>query len=157
MTEIIHGYTVHQAINDGEKVLVDTLMAETDSPDMRREAGIVWPVVLSKQVAMIVSGEWNDQVHGRQDPDAVANLDREGQSLTGRMWDLLFVARQTAIAKMVKDNDTFGSTTVAFAMRIPTNGEEKFQTETRDVTLFVSVDYWNAEHGCFSIYLPEEY
>lgn len=155
--EVIHSYTVHDAIRDGEKFSLDDIMAETDSPKIRDEVGIKWPVVFSKMALAVIRGSMNADSYGPQDPNAVENLENEGQSLDGRMWDTLYIMRHGPIAKMVRENDHFGSFEVLFQVREPRRGGEGFVSVRRSVKFFVSVDYWNEEHGCFSVYLPEEY
>ena len=79
---VIYTYTRQQAISDG--VLVD-------ASDLAREAGFVFPVALTETLyhAYIVPA---------------LDLVAEGQSIQGRLWDLLFVLR-FAIAK-ARDTDT---------------------------------------------------
>lgn len=155
--EVLHAYTVHDAIRDGEKVNVDTIGKVIEQPDIRKEAGITWPVVISNLAYGVIKGSYNGARHEEQERDSQEVLEGEGQSISGRLWDVLFVARHTTIAKMVRENDHFGELTVQFAVREPRNGNQDYVTVQRDVKFFVSVDFWNEEHGCFSIYLPEEY
>ena len=69
--DLIYGYSRAQALADG--VLVEA------SPELCREAGIKIPVAIS------------DHLWGVIDPD---NLDSiPGQSITGRLWDLLYLFR----------------------------------------------------------------
>ena len=80
--EVIFAYTRQQALADG--VLVD-------ASDLAREAGFVFPVALTETL-----------YHGYIVP--ALDLVAEGQSIQGRLWDLLFVLR-FAIAK-ARDTDT---------------------------------------------------
>jgi len=68
--EIIHAYTRAQALEDG--VLVDL-------SQLAREAGFRWPLAVTRAV-------W-DVLEPSED------LKREGQSWTGRAWDMLFILR----------------------------------------------------------------
>lgn len=68
--EIIHAYTRAQAIEDG--VLVDLSR-------LAREAGFHWPLAVARSVWGII------------EPSAA--LKKEGQSHTGRAWDLLNILR----------------------------------------------------------------
>lgn len=79
---VIYAYTRAQALADG--VLVD-------ASDLAREAGYVFPVALTETL-----------FHSYIVPEL--DLVAEGQSIQGRLWDLLFVLR-FAIAK-ARDNDT---------------------------------------------------
>jgi hypothetical protein len=70
--EIIYGYTRQQAIDDGELVALD-------QGGLANEAGFRWPVALTRAL-------WN----------IVEPTDREacdGQSVEGRLWDVLMMAR----------------------------------------------------------------
>ena len=79
---VIYSYTRQQAISDG--VLVD-------ASALAREAGFVFPVALTEAL-----------YHSYIVP--ALDLVAEGQSIQGRLWDLLFVLR-FAIAK-ARDTDT---------------------------------------------------
>ncbi|MEK7382867.1 MAG: DUF6573 family protein [Elusimicrobiota bacterium] len=68
--EVIHAYTRAQAIEDG--VLVDLSR-------LAREAGFKWPLAVTTAVWAVL------------EPDDA--LKAEGQSFTGRAWDLLIVLR----------------------------------------------------------------
>ncbi|MBI5247529.1 MAG: hypothetical protein HY923_10135 [Elusimicrobia bacterium] len=68
--EVIHAYTRAQAIEDG--VLVDMSA-------LAREAGFRWPLAVTRSVWGVI------------EPDDA--LKREGQSYTGRAWDLLTILR----------------------------------------------------------------
>ena len=68
--EVIHSYTRREALADG--VLVD-LSA------LAREAGFCWPLAVTRAV-------W-----GLLEPSE--ELKKEGQSWTGRAWDMLFILR----------------------------------------------------------------
>jgi len=80
--DLIYRYTRQQALADG--VLVD-------ATDLAREAGFVFPVALTETL-----------YHSYIVP--ALDLVAEGQSIQGRLWDLLFVLR-FAIAK-ARDTDT---------------------------------------------------
>ena len=68
---IIYKYTAEQAKADG-------LLIEVDPP-LRKEAGYRWPVRITTGVATLVTPE-EEEVE-------------EGQSLNGRLWDTLHMAR----------------------------------------------------------------
>ena len=101
--ELIYSYTRQQALADG--VLVD-------ASDLAREAGFVFPVALTETL-----------YHSYVVP--ALDLVAEGQSIAGRLWDLLFVLR-FAIAK-ARDTDIIlfkvlflmsaGSTPVSIALK----------------------------------------
>ena len=88
---IIFSYTRAQALNDG--VLVDV-------SDLAREAGFKWPVAVTDHLyhSIIVPS---------------LELVAEGQSITGRLWDLLQVLRYT-IAN--SKDDTYLQFSVLFVM-----------------------------------------
>jgi hypothetical protein len=88
---IIISYTRAQALNDG--VLVDV-------SDLAREAGFKWPVAVTDHLyhSIIVPS---------------LELVAEGQSITGRLWDLLQVLRYT-IAN--SKDDTYLQFSVLFVM-----------------------------------------
>lgn len=68
--EVIHAYTRAQAIEDG--VLVDL-------SSLAREAGFRWPLAVTQAVWAVV--------------EPGSDLKKEGQSWTGRAWDLLSILR----------------------------------------------------------------
>ena len=68
--EVIHAYTRAQAIEDG--VLVDLSR-------LAQEAGFKWPLAVTTTVWMLL--------------EPGGGLQGEGQSFTGRAWDLLMVLR----------------------------------------------------------------
>ena len=68
---LIHSYTAEQAVADGALIEVH--------PDLRREAGYRWPVRIARGVACLVTPSQEEV--------------RQGQSLNGRLWDLLWMAR----------------------------------------------------------------
>lgn len=69
---VIFQYTRAQALKDGELVLAD--------PELCREAGITFPLALSR-------GAWAEAVATTRSQEQV------GQSVTGRLWDVLMVMR----------------------------------------------------------------
>ncbi|MBI5242406.1 MAG: hypothetical protein HY922_01825 [Elusimicrobia bacterium] len=69
-TEIIHAYTRTQALEDG--VLVDL-------GQLAREAGFCWPLAVTRAVWDVL--------------EPSEELKTEGQSWTGRAWDMLFILR----------------------------------------------------------------
>jgi hypothetical protein len=89
--EVIFAYTRQQALADGVLVDVSTLA---------KEAGFCWPVALTERL-----------YHSYVVP--ALDLVVEGQSITGRLWDVLNVLRYT-ISK-AKDT-TFLQFSVLFAM-----------------------------------------
>ena len=68
--EIIHAYTRAQALEDG--VLVDL-------SQLAREAGFRWPLAVTRAVWDVL--------------EPSEELKTEGQSWTGRAWDMLFILR----------------------------------------------------------------
>ena len=80
--DVIHRYTRAQAIQDG--VLVD--LGKGDLANLSREAGIRFPVAMT-------AGAWAKTVGGLDDPLPA------GQSIEGRVWDVLMVFRYAAKAQ----------------------------------------------------------
>jgi len=72
--DMIYLYSRADAIRDG-------VLIEAD-PQLCREAGILWPVAIS------------DHLWGFVDPGYLGEM--HGQSITGRLWDLLFLFRVAA-------------------------------------------------------------
>lgn len=70
--EVIHSYTREQALADG--VLVDV----SDSSEAK-EAGFLWPVALTSALWHLV--------------EPTTEEEGEGQSVAGRLWDVLYLAR----------------------------------------------------------------
>lgn len=69
--DVIYAYTRKQALEDGELV---------DVSETAREAGIKFPVAMTREL-----------YHGTIEPDAKAT--ERGESLSGRLWDALFMLR----------------------------------------------------------------
>lgn len=67
--KVVYSYTREQAIKDG--VLVDV-------SEIGKEAGIKYPVAVTSAV-------WNECV------EVPAGMEAEGQSIDGRLWDVLFM------------------------------------------------------------------
>jgi len=88
---VIFSYTRRQALQDG--VLVEV-------SDLAREAGFTWPIALTDHL-----------YHSYIVP--ALDLVAEGQSITGRLWDVLTVLRHTIQSS--KD-DTFLRFSVLFQM-----------------------------------------
>lgn len=88
---IVHRYTRRQAIRDSVLIPVD---------ELAREAGFKWPVAVT------------DHLYHRYVVPAL-DLVAEGQSITGRLWDVLTVLRHTI--RCSKD-DTFLRFSVLFQM-----------------------------------------
>jgi len=74
--EVIHGYSRAQAIEDG--VLVDLMQGETG--ELVKEAGFKFPIAMTATAF----GQWIEPSENDQ---------REGQSIAGRLWDMLFLLR----------------------------------------------------------------
>jgi len=74
---VISSYTRAEALADGVLVAVPEALA--------REVGFVWPVALT-------AAAWADCVTWPQDPDS-APVWPAGQDETGRLWDVLWMAR----------------------------------------------------------------
>jgi len=88
---VIYAYTRAQALSDG--VLIDVT-------DLSREAGFKWPVAVS------------DHLYTEYLVPALPLL-AEGQSLTGRLWDVLMILRHAISSS--KD-ESYLRFTVLFAM-----------------------------------------
>ena len=91
--DVIYAYTRAQALADG--VLVDFT-------ELAREAGFTWPTAVS------------DHLYSEYLVPALPLL-AEGQSLTGRLWDVLNVLRHTIAISQSKD-ESYLRFTVLFAM-----------------------------------------
>ena len=72
--ELVYSYSADEAMEDGILVPVD--------PNLCKEAGYGWPVRMTQGVAALVTPTEAEQ--------------NEGQSVEGRLWDVLWMAR-TAI------------------------------------------------------------
>lgn len=67
----IYSYTAEQAVEDGVLMEVDR--------NLCKEAGYRWPVRITQGVASLV--------------EPTEEEERQGQSVEGRLWDMLFMAR----------------------------------------------------------------
>lgn len=79
---IIDAYTRKQAIEDG--VLIDLMQPET--AHVVREAGFKWPMAMTATA-------FAEAVWPVDDAEATELLKRDGQSVTGRLWDMLWMLR----------------------------------------------------------------
>ncbi len=77
--EVIHTYTRQQAIEDG--VLIDVT-------DTAKEAGIKFPVAVTRDVWELI--------------EPTETLKQQGQSISGRLWDVLWMFR--VFASRTKDS-----------------------------------------------------
>ena len=68
---LIYSYTAKQALEDG-------VLSEIN-PDLSKEAGYRWPVRITQGVADLVTPAVEEQ--------------EQGQTLEGRLWDVLWMAR----------------------------------------------------------------
>ena len=84
----IHVYTRAEAIEDG--VLVDVSATA-------RDAGIVWPVAMT-------AAAWTDCVAWSEADDR-RKRDSTGQSESGRLWDVVWMASRALIAAARRDAD----------------------------------------------------
>lgn len=112
MGPIIFSYTRAQAIEDG--VLVD-LSAEGETKLLVREAGFGVPV------AMTVAAFHDTVLAGTTETPAGEFIFPSGQSLKGRLWDVLSVLRYSARANRSSDR-------VYFAVDVDTAGDGKHNT-----------------------------
>jgi hypothetical protein len=120
---IISVYTRDQAIEDGFLV---------DVSDMAKEAGFKWPVAVTRRV-------W-DEIVTPTPYDA-----QRGQSETGRLWDVLWMARLAAKANK-DDRDS-----VPFQVLVLCDRKH------RKVTLKLVLSFESPEGGpCLTIMLPDE-
>jgi hypothetical protein len=113
----IYSYTARQAVEDG--VLIEL------EDDLRREAGYRWPVRITPGVQALVTPTQQEA--------------RQGQSLEGRLWDVLFVAR------IAIQSAQGGETLIPFEVSF--SGEE--------ITLWACLD--TTSGAAIHIILPEEY
>lgn len=120
--EPISIYTRAQAIEDG--VLVDVT-------PIAKEAGIKWPVALTRTVySGVVEPEEYDREHC-------------GQDAAGRLWDVLWILKVTLDRKPA--TDTFGYTVLVRKHGNLIRQELKCVTGPDD-----------EGKGCFTVMLPEE-
>jgi hypothetical protein len=120
--DIISIYTRAQAIEDG--VLVDV-------SEMAKEAGIKFPVAITRAV-------WNDYI--TPDPRSKS----WGQSIQGRLWDVLWMFRNYARAAGGKDRILFQ---VLFIMK---------EKQQRKITLKAIVSGGDRGEPVITIMLPNE-
>lgn len=114
---LVYSYTAKQAVEDG--VLIEI------NPDLCKEAGYRWPVRITQGVSSLVIPTEGEQ--------------QQGQSLEGRMWDLLWMARM-AILKANPDEYI-----VPFDIKFG----------PKDVRLWACVD--GTSGAALHIITPEEY
>lgn len=96
--DIIYAYTRQDAIEDG--LLVDVSKFESARPgmSMAQEAGWVYPVAMTA-AAWEDCVEWNETIEKRKG--------FTGQSIEGRLWDVLYMAALKArILKTVRTDNT---------------------------------------------------
>ena len=91
---IITGPTRAELVEDGEQVLIDRNLA--------KEAGFNWPVYMT-------SAAWESTIAagGHEDPETGNWILPATQSLTGRLWDVLNLARYTIKSKGDERNPAF--------------------------------------------------
>lgn len=119
--EVIHTYTRAQAIDDG--VLVDV----TDTEGGSREAGLRWPVAMSAD-AYNDAVRWDEGESGNVDPRKGGT----GNSTTGRLWDVMTLARHLALPRACMIARAQGQARVDFrVLRIPADGATTRPTHTR--------------------------
>lgn len=91
-SDIIYSYSRSQAIEDG--VLVDIDKAEIGNGDtglsLRKEAGIKFPIAMTSTFLAQLAPSDDEQ--------------KNGQSLTGRLWDLFSIFKYTAKTSAKKDD-----------------------------------------------------
>lgn len=126
--EVISVYTRAQALADG--VLID-------AGPMSREAGFRWPVA-------ITAGAWADCV-AWDDADSERQTH---QDLSGRLWDVLFMAAYAA-----RENANAGSELLFELYRVPRNGEA---TEAELTRLKLVVGPGDGGEPVMTILLPNE-
>lgn len=128
--QIISRYTRAQALTDG--VLIEVSRA------VSIEAGFRWPVALT-------AGAWADAVAW---DERAEKAKPSGQSEAGRLWDVLFMARQ-ALRRA-----PFGEQRVAFqVLRLPATGSEMHPLP---VTLHVSPSLGDDGEPVLTFMLPDE-
>lgn len=126
--EVISVYTRAQALADG--VLID-------AGPMSREAGFCWPVA-------ITAGAWADCVAW----DDADSKRQTHQDLSGRLWDVLFMAAYAARA-----NANAGSELLFELYRVPRDGEA---TEAELTRLKLVVGPGDDGEPVMTILLPNE-
>jgi len=134
--EIIFAYTRADAIRDG--VLIEL------SEDLVAEAGIIVPVAVTQTI-------WDGYI---SPPD----LDEmPGQSVTGRLWDLLWMFRCAAVR--ARHTNTIQFPVLFLLMQNENNwGEQMLCAETRERTVLLKAVCGPGDEGepVITIMLPDE-
>lgn len=123
--EIIHTYTRAQAIAD--EVLHDV-------SELAKEAGFAIPVAIA-QHAWADAVAWNDE-------------GKHGQSLTGRTWDVLMMARLAVFNARHDVNET------KFEVLRLVNGNS--DTTPRPITLYLHIGPGDTPEPVFTIMAPRD-
>lgn len=128
--DVIHAYSRAQAIEDGELI---------DVTDLAREAGFLYPLAITR-AAWLDCCEWDAHTEKRK-PGFT------GQSTTGRLWDVLNMARFAAKRGP-------GGDRLAFTLyRLPTDGRGLLPRRT---TLKLHIGPGDTPAPVFTISLPNE-
>ena len=130
--EVIHQYTREDALRDG--VLVELPV------DLCREAGVIVPVAVTSEVWHLI------------DP---GNLDQmPGQSVTGRVWDLLWTFANAARSKSGRHRSTVAYRCMFLTCRETMGGTEI--TECKTATLRAVCGPGDRGEPVITIMLPWE-
>jgi len=120
--EVIHTYTRRQAIEDGTLI---------DVSEMAKEAGINWPVAVTKTVwEAYVRTDEVDRSHGQSEP--------------GRLWDILWMFRVAAA------NANNSQTELKYKLYHQSKGKMKL------ITLKAVAGPDDEGRPCITIMMPDE-
>ena len=122
--EVISSYSRAQALEDGQLI---------DVSEVAREAGLKWPTVVTAAVWAMVE-------------DIPAGLRGSCQDRSGRLWDVVWMARCAA------HDAPEGTDIMPYQLRLPTNGTRKSL-----VTLWLHCGPGDTTEPVLTIGLPEDF
>lgn len=128
---VIHTYTQADAVADGTLVAVDSATA--------KEAGFAVPVLLTAE-AWADSVSWDDSVDARKGGFT-------GQAVAGRLWDVLYMTRLSALSAGAASRVTVS------LYRVPGSGRGLLP---REVTLVAHIGPADDGSTCIVIMMPDQ-
>jgi hypothetical protein len=133
---ILIGPTRAELLETGEQIQID--------PALTAEAGIRWPVYMTSaaHAATITTG-------GSQDADGAWHL-THGQDITGRLWDVLNLARYTIKSSPLDDDRR-----LSFPVRVY-GAEGHARTRVRTLYLEAGPIDYNDPRPCLTIMTQED-
>ncbi|MHB1701208.1 MAG: DUF6573 family protein [Acidobacteriaceae bacterium] len=133
--EPIYSYTREQAIADGVLIDVSTVA---------REAGIVWPVVMT-------SAAWTDTVEWTEETERRKGY--TGQSESGRLWDVVWMLSLAVRSALHRGLDASREPLFYGLHRTPREGRGRMP---RKVALKFMVGPDDDGRPCITVMLPNE-